>query len=100
MSQSTETSAARAIPAAPPVEPAPAPVLAFGPDAIRSNRLAALVWEAIRGSHRDFTQETLGRAILLLAVPMVVEMMFESVFAVVDIFWVAKLGADAWRRWA
>jgi putative MATE family efflux protein len=54
-----------------------------------------LVREAIAGSHRDFTKESLGRAILLLAVPMVLEMIMESVFAVVDIFWVSKLGADA-----
>ena len=54
-----------------------------------------LLWEAVRGGHRDFTRESLGRAVLLLAVPMVLEMMGESVFAVVDIFWVGKLGADA-----
>jgi putative MATE family efflux protein len=58
-------------------------------------RLWRLLWEAVRGSKRDFTKESLGRAILLLAVPMVLEMMGESVFAVVDIFWVAKLGPDA-----
>ena len=51
--------------------------------------------EAIRGSHRDFTSEPLGRAILLLAIPMVMEMIMESVFAVVDMFWVSRLGAEA-----
>lgn len=54
-----------------------------------------LLREAMGGSHRDFTRETMGRSILLLAVPMVVEMVMESIFAVVDIFWVSKLGADA-----
>jgi putative MATE family efflux protein len=57
--------------------------------------LWALVRESIAGSRRDLTAETIGRAILLLAVPMVLEMVMESIFAVADIFWVSKLGADA-----
>jgi putative MATE family efflux protein len=51
--------------------------------------------EAVRGSHRDFTAGNLNRAILLLAIPMVLEMVLESLFAVVDIFWVGRLGPDA-----
>jgi MATE family, multidrug efflux pump len=51
--------------------------------------------EAIRGSHQDFTTGSLNRAILLLAIPMVLEMVLESLFAVVDVFWVGHLGADA-----
>ena len=51
--------------------------------------------ESIRGSHQDFTAGNLNRAILLLAVPMVLEMALESLFAVVDVFWVARLGANA-----
>jgi putative MATE family efflux protein len=61
----------------------------------RPERLWRLIKEAVLGSHRDFTKESMGRAILLLAVPMVLEMMGESVFAVVDIFWVGKLGPDS-----
>ena len=52
--------------------------------------------EAIMGdTHRDFTEERIGRAIMLLAVPMMLEMMMESLFSVVDMFWVAHLGADS-----
>jgi putative MATE family efflux protein len=51
--------------------------------------------EALRGSHGDFTEGPVGRAVILLAVPMVLEMALESVFAVVDVFWVSKLGAAA-----
>src|SRR5580692_3170486 len=51
--------------------------------------------EAVRGSHQDYTTGSLNRAILLLAVPMVLEMVLESLFAVVDIFWVGRLGANA-----
>src|SRR6266436_1266505 len=51
--------------------------------------------EAVRGSHQDYTAGSLNRAILLLAIPMVLEMVLESLFAVVDVFWVGRLGADA-----
>jgi putative MATE family efflux protein len=53
------------------------------------------VREALRGSHRDYTAGPVGRAILVLAIPMVLEMVMESVFAVADVFFVARLGADA-----
>src|SRR5207237_6863788 len=57
--------------------------------------LWASIREALRGSHQDFTTGNLNRAILLLAVPMVLEMVLESLFAVVDVFWVGRLGANA-----
>jgi putative MATE family efflux protein len=57
--------------------------------------LGAAIRESLRGSHRDYTVGPVGRAILMLAIPMVLEMSMESIFAVVDIFWVSRLGKEA-----
>src|SRR5678815_2789758 len=66
------------------------------PPAEESESLWSAVKDSIRGgSHRNYTTGPIGRAILLLAIPMVLEMVMESVFAVVDIFWVSHLGTDA-----
>jgi putative MATE family efflux protein len=51
--------------------------------------------EALLGSHQDFTKGDLNRAILLLAIPMILEMCMESLFGIVDVFFVSRLGADA-----
>ena len=53
------------------------------------------VASALKGEHHDYTTAPLNRAVLLLAVPMVLEMLMESLFAVVDVFWVSRLGKDA-----
>jgi putative MATE family efflux protein len=55
----------------------------------------SIVKEAVRGSHQDYTEAPIGRAVVLLAVPMVLEMMMESVFVVADVFFVGRLGPDA-----
>jgi putative MATE family efflux protein len=56
---------------------------------------ARFLREAVVGSKQDFTEGSIGRAIFLLAVPMVLEMMMESLFGIINVFWVAHLGATA-----
>ncbi len=55
----------------------------------------AAIRESLRGSHRDYTVGPIGRAVILLAIPMVLEMFMESLFVVADIFWVSHLGPEA-----
>jgi putative MATE family efflux protein len=71
----------------PSTSPAPAP-----------RRAGALLRDlvlAVRGTEMDYTQGSLRRALLLLAVPMMLEMVLESVFAVMDVYFVSSLGASA-----
>ncbi len=65
------------------------------PEHSRLRRLFSTLALAVRGSEEDFTTGSLGRAVLLLSVPMVLEMLMESVFAVVDVYFVAGLGPSA-----
>jgi putative MATE family efflux protein len=58
-------------------------------------KIYQLFREALRGDERDFTKEPLKLSIFLLAVPMILEMAMESLFALVDAFFVAKLGTEA-----
>ncbi|WP_225412096.1 MATE family efflux transporter [Stigmatella hybrida] len=55
----------------------------------------AALAEAVRGTHHDFSTGSVDRALLLLSIPMVLEMVMESIFALVDVFFVSRLGADA-----
>ncbi|GEP45665.1 MATE family efflux transporter [Brevifollis gellanilyticus] len=53
------------------------------------------VAQSLRGEEHDYTSLPMNRAIILLAVPMVLEMIMESLFAVADVFWVSRLGKEA-----
>ena len=61
----------------------------------RDTSLWADIVSALRGKHLEYTSGSLWRAILVLSVPMVLEMFMQSVFEIVDIFFVGKLGSDA-----
>src|SRR6478672_10593787 len=88
MSTSMSESAAESLP--------PPSTIALPPEAAGADGgLWDSILEGLRGSHRDFTQGSVSRAILILAIPMVLEMLLESVFAVCDVFFVSKLGASA-----
>ena len=69
------------------------------PSAIASGHSVGSVWQdlrdAIAGKTHDYTQGSIRRSIFLLAVPMVLEMMMESLFAVTDVFFVSRLSAAA-----
>jgi putative MATE family efflux protein len=70
-----------------PIEPSVAPPVEFS--------FWRVVLQALKGEHHDYTTASLNRAVLLLAVPMVLEMIMESLFAVADVFWVSRLGKEA-----
>lgn len=54
-----------------------------------------IIGQAIRGDETDYTKGNINKAIILLAIPMILELSLESVFAVVDMFFVGKLGPSA-----
>lgn len=64
-------------------------------DSRQSPSFWRVVGQSLRGHQVDLTSVSLNRAVLVLAVPMVLEMIMESLFAIVDVFWVSRLGRDA-----
>lgn len=61
----------------------------------RAIHIVRLLRTAITGAEKEFTTGSIDRAIFMLSVPMILEMIMESLFAIVDVFFVAKLGKDA-----
>jgi putative MATE family efflux protein len=61
----------------------------------RSSSAFSLIKKSLLGGEHDYTQGSIRQAIILLAIPMILELSLESVFAVVDIFFVGRLGPNA-----
>ena len=57
----------------------------------KANSLFSLIWRAVKGEHQDFTTGSINHAIILLSVPMIIEMGMESIFAIVDVYFVSLL---------
>lgn len=61
----------------------------------KANKILAIIRSSLSGEEHDYTQGSIPRAVFLLAIPMILELSLESVFAVVDMFFVGKLGQNA-----
>ncbi|MEO0340739.1 MAG: MATE family efflux transporter [Bacteroidota bacterium] len=57
--------------------------------------IGKLLWDAVQGKEKNFTTGSINRALILLSVPMILEMVMESLFAVVDAFFVSRVGTEA-----
>jgi len=60
-----------------------------------SSRIISIIKQSLNGEQEDYTQGSIRKAVFLLAIPMILELGLESVFAVVDMFFVSKLGQNA-----
>ena len=72
-----------------------APLPAAAPDVSRLRAAWTLLKQAVVGTEQDYTEGSLNKAVFLLSVPMILEMVMESVFGVLDVYFVGRLGADA-----
>jgi len=64
-------------------------------DESSKSSILSFIWGAIKGTNQSYTSGSINRAIVLLAIPMILEMAMESLFAIVDTFFVSKISADA-----
>ena len=60
-----------------------------------NNSFLSVMREAFVGTNRDFTKGSIPAALIILAIPMILEMSMESLFAIVDTFFVSRLGAES-----
>jgi putative MATE family efflux protein len=58
-------------------------------------KVYSIIRQSFKSEHQDFTQGSIPKAVILLAIPMILELSLESVFAIVDMFFVGKLGENA-----
>jgi putative MATE family efflux protein len=59
------------------------------------SKIRDILWEAVQGKEKQFTTGSIKKAIVLLSIPMILEMAMESLFAVVDVFFVSRIGVEA-----
>jgi putative MATE family efflux protein len=62
---------------------------------INFSNLLSIFRQSLKSEHQDFTQGSIPKAVILLSIPMILELALESVFALVDMFFVGKLGPNA-----
>jgi putative MATE family efflux protein len=58
-------------------------------------QILKIIWEAVQGKEKNYTTGSINRAIILLSIPMILEMIMEALFAVVDVFFVSKVSVNA-----
>lgn len=65
------------------------------PDMKRIRAFIRLFWSAVRGKEESFTTGSINRALFMLSIPMILEMVMESLFSVIDILFVSRIGVEA-----
>ncbi len=58
------------------------------------SKIFKAIWSALKGEDKNFTEMSINKALVYLSIPMILEMAMESLFAVVDIYWISRLGSE------